>query len=125
MIYFFSTNIACSRLDGLSKRIVRGDDMELTEEYVGRESDGMIGMHVTFGMAKKEFGPADGKGGAKEVCKITEKFAENPAVLNNPEDADSDEDLGDPDDLVSLLAYYAQPPPPQPLPSQLLANPTS
>ena len=53
--------------------------MELTEEYIGRESDGMIGMHVTFGMAKKEFGPADGKGGAKEVCKITEKFAENPA----------------------------------------------
>ena len=96
--------MACSRLDGLSRRIVRGDDMELTEEYVGRESDGMIGMHVTFGMAKKEFGPADGKGGAKEVCKITENFAENPAVLNNPEDADSDEDLGDPDDLVSLSA---------------------
>ena len=98
--------MACSRLDGLSRRIVRGDDMELTEEYVGRESDGMIGMHVTFGMAKKEFGPADGKGGAKEVCKITENFAENPAVLNNPEDADSDEDLGDPDDLVSLSACY-------------------
>ena len=58
-----------SRLDSLSKRLVRGDDMELTEEYVGRQSDGMVSMHVTFGMAKKEFGPADGKGGAKEVCR--------------------------------------------------------
>ena len=90
-----------SRSDGLSRRIVRGDDMELTEEYVGRESDGMVGMHVIFGMAKKEFGPADGKGGAKEVCKITEKFAENPAVLDN--DGDSEDDLGDPDDLVIEL----------------------
>jgi hypothetical protein len=43
-------------LDGLSKRISR--DMELCEEYEGRE-DGLIEMSVVFGNIEKKFGPAD------------------------------------------------------------------
>ena len=90
-----------SRMDGLSKRIVLSDDMELTEEYIGRE-DGLISMQVTFGVAKKEFGPAEGKGAAREVAKIIERFADRdlPCDAQDGQGAD-EEDLGDPDDLDS------------------------
>ncbi len=44
------------RLDGLAKRVSR--DMELCEEYIGRE-DCLIEMSVIFGNIEKKFGPAD------------------------------------------------------------------
>ena len=96
-----STFFHTSRTDGLSKRIVRSDDMELTEVYVGRE-DGLVSMQVTFGVAKKEFGPAEGKGSAREVAKIIERFADKDFTsdaVDGP--GGDDEDLGDPDDLDS------------------------
>ena len=90
-----------SRMDGLSKRIVLSDDMELTEEYIGRE-DGLISMQVTFGVAKKEFGPAEGKGAAREVAKIIERFADRDLPCDAQDGQGGDEeDLGDPDDLDS------------------------
>ena len=90
-----------SRMDGLSKRIVLSDDMELTEEYIGRE-DGLISMQVTFGVAKKEFGPAEGKGAAREVAKIIERFADRDLPCDSQDGQGADEeDLGDPDDLDS------------------------
>lgn len=96
-----STFFHMSRLDGLSKRIVRSDDMELTEVYIGRE-DGLVSMQVTFGVAKKEFGPAEGKGSAREVAKIIERFADKDFTsdaIDGP--GGDDDDLGDPDDLDS------------------------
>ena len=96
-----STFFHMSRTDGLSKRIVRSDDMELTEVYVGRE-DGLVSMQVTFGVAKKEFGPAEGKGSAREVAKIIERFADKDFTsdaIDGP--GGDDDDLGDPDDLDS------------------------
>ena len=96
-----STFYHTSRNDGLSKRFVRVDDMELTEIYIGRE-DGLISMQVTFGVAKKEFGPAEGKGAAREVAKIIERFGDIYLTTDVQNDLGAnDEDLGDPDDLDS------------------------
>jgi hypothetical protein len=96
-----STFYHTSRTDGLSKRIVRSDDMELTEVYIGRE-DGLVSMQVTFGIAKKEFGPAEGKGAAREVAKIIERFADKDFSTDAQDSFfGGEEDLGDPDDLDS------------------------
>ena len=96
-----STFYHTSRSDGLSKRIVRSDDMELTEVYIGRE-DGLVSMQVTFGVAKKEFGPAEGKGVARDVAKVIERFADKDFTSDSQDGQGGDEDdLGDPDDLDS------------------------
>ena len=53
-------------------------------------------------LQKKEFGPAEGKGSAREVAKIIERFADKDFTsdaIDGP--GGDDDDLGDPDDLDS------------------------